>query len=98
VRSSRISARRGPGKGVCIPYVTWGNNDEAEAELRAPFIKHIRQTLQKQQAEDVFLVFRRIHLRLQLICGLKEKGFELIKRDLGSAHFFHIIETEAVSS
>ena len=42
---------------------------------------------QEQQAEDVFLIFRRIHLRPQLVCGLEEEGFQLFKCDFGSAHF-----------
>ncbi len=56
---------------------------EILGELFALLIEEVGQPLQKQHAEDVFLVLRRIHVAAQVIAGAEDESGELSQSELG---------------
>lgn len=54
-------------------------------------VKGVGQTLQEQHAEDVILVFRRVHVAAQDIGGFPQEGFKLLQADLlGGGSLTHL--------
>ena len=54
-------------------------------ELLALLVEEVAEPLQKQHAEDVFLVFGCVHIAAQVIAGTKQETRELAEGELG--HF-----------
>src|SRR5437867_6983336 len=55
-------------------------------ELDTLLVEHIGHAFEKEHAEDIFLVFRGVHLATQDVRSLHQKAFELGKSDLVLIH------------
>ena len=63
------------GLSSCAPDQSVGHSLglQVPAQLLALLVEEVREPLQEEHAEDVFLVFRRVHVAAQVVAGAEQE-------------------------